>query len=270
MSEIKTVSIKCACSKCTSVFTVTVKDAESGKDLFCSSSCSDITKIKNQKLRNKNDRVIKGSRSNLCQNKVTDELMGLRGSIARGEVIFLLPGERQTARGINRSGKTKSTLEGEKIGQSLPKKKNSSEDESENTTSEKKPEKINTERKIVSTSTECKGSGMQETKKNNETKLTSEGGELTQQSDSSRQSLILHQEKSSSLKLLNDSAEHLQDLAKSLAKPRKTDENGEVIQRCPTHEIEVAIRCLTEARNIMKTKLDFLKFGKDLIDSNKK
>lgn len=76
----------------------------------------------------------------------------------------------------------------------------------------------------------------------------------------------LEEERKGSMKQLNDAGEHLLNLAKSLAAPTKVDEEGGVIQRAASHNIEVAVQCLTEFRNVMKIKLEYLKFGKEILE----
>lgn len=83
---------------------------------------------------------------------------------------------------------------------------------------------------------------------------------------STRLSETLKTENENSIQLLTNTAKRLIDYADQLVAPRKVDDDGTVIQRSATHELDVAVKCLSEARNVMKTKLEFLKFGKDLID----
>jgi len=64
----------------------------------------------------------------------------------------------------------------------------------------------------------------------------------------------LKEEKSGSIQLLNSSAMQLITTGEMLIK------NGKVKE---------GVKCLAEARNAMKTKLDYMKFGKDLIGGMK-
>lgn len=92
--------------------------------------------------------------------------------------------------------------------------------------------------------------------------------EETQLVGYSEYSESLQGEKESSLELLNNSAKHLIDLSKSISSASIVDQvSGDVIRKCSAHEIDVAIKALEGARQIMKTKLEFLKFGKEIIDS---
>jgi len=102
-----------------------------------------------------------------------------------------------------------------------------------------------------------------ETDRANLEKSSLVGADETQSSALIPSSEIIKKENSNSIQLLNSSAEHLLDLAKSMATPRKDDE-GEVIQKAPTHYVETSIKCLQELRGIMKTKLEYLKFAKEL------
>lgn len=77
--------------------------------------------------------------------------------------------------------------------------------------------------------------------------------DLTQQSDSLNFYKNLNAEKSSSIELLNNSTKQLMDLAKKSAKSDN-----------PYSEVN-AIKALSEVRSTLKTKLEFLKFGKDLV-----
>lgn len=125
-------------------------------------------------------------------------------------------------------------------------------------------------KKIKTEKTKIKGSVMQELKKPNDQKFTPTVSAETQPADSKHLLTVLDEEKSGSLKLLNDSAKHLMDLANSLAKPTRTaEDSGEILQRAPSQNIDMAIKCFGELRNVMKTKLDYLKFGKELMDDRK-
>lgn len=83
--------------------------------------------------------------------------------------------------------------------------------------------------------------------------------------DSSTLSGVLKRERSSSVQELNKSSKLLVGLAKNLLQGKIDEETGEVIIKPNINEIDSALRLLEGARNIQKTKLDFLKFGKDLI-----
>jgi len=78
----------------------------------------------------------------------------------------------------------------------------------------------------------------------------------TPQSVSTQVYRELGEERLNSVRLLNNSATQLIDLAQQLTSKEKG-----------TNNIDVAVKCLTEARNTMKIKLDYLKFAKDIFPS---
>jgi hypothetical protein len=86
--------------------------------------------------------------------------------------------------------------------------------------------------------------------------------------DSIELSSSLKRERLSSMKLLDDTALHLRDLALQMAEIKKDDE-GNIIQRAQAHNVQTAVMCLTELRNVMKTKLEFLRLGKELMEMEK-
>jgi hypothetical protein len=130
------------------------------------------------------------------------------------------------------------------------------------------PEESNGERKTVNTATKPTESDTNESKSLSVPKSTPTDLSETQSTASTDLSNALREENQGSLKQLNDAAAHLLNIATTLAAPTKVaEDNGEVIQRAPTHNVETAIKALDGFRNVMKIKLDFLKFGKDLYDS---
>lgn len=78
-----------------------------------------------------------------------------------------------------------------------------------------------------------------------------------QPSDSKVLLLKLNEEKSASVTLLNNSATRLISLAEKMM-PKEDDE-------IDTYKVDVAVKCLAESRAAMKTKLEYLKFAKDLL-----
>jgi len=124
-------------------------------------------------------------------------------------------------------------------------------------------ENRNITQKIENEPIKTKGNGMQETENENSKKSKNDEGEMIPQSDCTQLPIVLERERSSSIQLLNDSSQHLMKLAKSLANPR-TDEEGGIIQHAPAHNVDTSIKCLSELRNIMKTKLEYLKFANDI------
>jgi hypothetical protein len=91
-------------------------------------------------------------------------------------------------------------------------------------------------------------------------KLSSEEEKKIPRSGFSEISNALNEEKSSSIQLLNDSTQQLMTLAKDLTKKNK--------EGVPAYNIDVAVKCLSEVRSTLKTKLEYLKFAKELNDEN--
>lgn len=81
--------------------------------------------------------------------------------------------------------------------------------------------------------------------------------------ESNHLSMALKEEKDSSIKTLNESSKLLLELAKSMT-VNTLDEEGKPIKKPSITEIDQVSKLLDGARNIQKTKLDFLKFAKDL------
>lgn len=101
-------------------------------------------------------------------------------------------------------------------------------------------------------------------------KLRPEDTSVTPPEDSKLFLTLLKEENSGSIKLLDDSARQLIGYANQLATPKtKCDETGEILQRGPSHAIMDAVKCLEASRNAMKTKLDYLKFGRELLNETK-
>lgn len=103
---------------------------------------------------------------------------------------------------------------------------------------------------------------MSETKKSSGEKSMSQGEGVIQPADSNPYSIALKEENSSSVKLLDDSSRLLINLAK--ANLDKEMNKAAVLQNT-----DIAVKCLSEARNLMKTKLEFMKFGNELLRNNK-
>ena len=105
----------------------------------------------------------------------------------------------------------------------------------------------------------------------NETKKKSEGKSMQTDSkeiqplDSNTLSIVLREEKSASVKLLDDTAKQLRDLSLSLL---QTTNDGPEVIRYPSHtNVDLGVKVLSEMRSVMKLKLDYLKFGKELVDN---
>ena len=81
-------------------------------------------------------------------------------------------------------------------------------------------------------------------------------------SDSTQLSIQLNEEICSSVTLLSNSSKHLVSYAEKLAGPMMCSEQREVVMGTSTGNIMNAVRCLEEARNTMKAKLEYLKFAK--------
>ena len=102
-------------------------------------------------------------------------------------------------------------------------------------------------------------------KSTNEEKSTMANIEENQQSVCIQLSEKLNEERSTSMSQLNDASLYLINLAKGLVKPR-TDDIGDAVQIAPTHNVEVAIKCLSEFRCVTNTKIEMMKLGKELIE----
>lgn len=107
---------------------------------------------------------------------------------------------------------------------------------------------------------------MQETEKTKNERSLKTDSEETHSSVSNHLSMALEEERSGSIQYLNTAGKHLLDLAEGLVAPTRRDEDGEAVQRAPSQNIDMGIKALSEFRNMMKTKLDFMKFGKELSD----
>ena len=105
-------------------------------------------------------------------------------------------------------------------------------------------------------------SSMPEIEMSNERRLMPIEEKEIQPSDSTLLSRELKKEKSSSLMLLNNSTNQLVELANQLTQKKKNEKGEELLT--PTHNIEIAVKCLTEARNTMKAKLDYLKLANEI------
>lgn len=198
--------------------------------------------------------------------------------------------EKMEGSGIKEDGELKSKLNEEEHGTeseiSVLSEKEKSESNKENITKKIKNESMKSEketiRKTVSETLNEENSGPEiierdnekpnvtiiaKTEKTNCQKLKSEEGEMIRPLDSSQILIRLKEENSGSIQLLDDSAKQLHSYAKLLATPPRVDEEtGEVIQRAPDHKVLEAVKCLDACRNMMKVKLDYLKFGKALIE----
>lgn len=111
------------------------------------------------------------------------------------------------------------------------------------------------------------GNGMQKTEVITSPKKKSEENGETQQLDSLALYKKLDEENVGSVKQLNNSIKTLVGMAQRLAEGM-TDEEGQVIRK-PTHfEVDQVLKCLEGARNVAKTKLDYLKFAKEISNAN--
>lgn len=94
-----------------------------------------------------------------------------------------------------------------------------------------------------------------------------ESGEIPSM-DIQKLSTNLSQEKSSSVTLLNESAQLLTKSAKVLLMGEKGDFGDEVIRRPTFTEVDSALKLALGANEIIKTKLDHLRFAKRMIDDS--
>lgn len=76
----------------------------------------------------------------------------------------------------------------------------------------------------------------------------------------------LRKENSSSIKLLSESTNHLTQLARGLTKGEIDTGNGKIIHKPTMNDVELALKLTMGANDLMKTKLDYIKSGKDLIN----
>lgn len=117
------------------------------------------------------------------------------------------------------------------------------------------------------TLTKNREKSMPETEKKTPVVVMPEGESGILPSDSTQLSKMLRTESESSVMLLDSSARQLVGYADQLAKPpRVCEETKEVIQKAPSHQIMDAVKCLDAARNMMKTKLDYMAFGQRLAE----
>lgn len=100
---------------------------------------------------------------------------------------------------------------------------------------------------------------------NNSVRSSQADGEEILPLDSNQVLRHLREESSATLNCLNASTEQLMSYATQISNPR-TDYNGEVIKNQTVDNMMNAVKCLEAARNNMKTKLEYLKYGKSLVD----
>lgn len=117
---------------------------------------------------------------------------------------------------------------------------------------------------IKTPTTNIKGNTMQKTESNNSTELSKQGTGQTQLSGSQELSTLLNEERSGSINLLQDTSEHLINLGHSVAQV-VYDDDDEIIRKPAAHEVDQAIKCFSAANELMKTKLEHLKFAKELL-----
>jgi hypothetical protein len=113
-----------------------------------------------------------------------------------------------------------------------------------------------------------KGNTMQETKKESGLVSTKTDSNESPLEVSKTLSIVLNEEKENSIQSLNESSKLLVAFARSLIKG-KVDDQGEFIQKPNFSDVDLALKCAEGARNIQKTKLDFLKFGFDIAKEKK-
>lgn len=250
----------CKNKNCTNFFRVPHYHIKS----FCSSGCEQETVMNREYLwsvtewRDLNSKLARG------------DLMGRSGLTVHGDQKKALNEEKKSARSTMPVISAKKTEQPEKeINITTPpnlreKKMKESENTTKKIESSAIKEEVNGERKIESENVSNKGNGMPEIKKENSQKSLSADVITTPQLDSSRLLTVLNEERLGSIRQLNNINDQLIGYAKSLAKPATIADDGEVIKRSSTPDLELAIKCLTESRNVMKTKLDYMKFGKEL------
>lgn len=102
-------------------------------------------------------------------------------------------------------------------------------------------------------------------KKTNLPTSSQEEGEMIQQLDLMTISGSIQRENLNSISLLRDSTKDLIWYAKRLGSPKRVaDDDREILQETSAERVMMAAKCLDNARNMMKTKLEFLKFAKSM------
>jgi len=76
----------------------------------------------------------------------------------------------------------------------------------------------------------------------------------------------LRKENSSSIKSLSESASHLTQLARGLTKGEVETETGKIVSKPSLRDVEMALKLTLGANDLMKTKLDYIKTGKELVN----
>lgn len=253
----------CAYKKCSSIFRVLPSDEQE----CCSRVCHEKAGIiSNRKTQGELLFATKRYRDHL--SKAKEEKMEKFGMMAHGELKKVQSEEKRSAKNMTNQKKEKklgpAPREKEEKGQN---KKQKIKKEVGNTTETIKSLQIKedqkTGQKTKIATIKHSENGMQKT--GGKSVKKSEAGDTgqIQPSDSNQVSMRIEEERSGTVKLLTDSSEHLVTLGKSLAAPRMDDFN-KPIQMATSHNVEVAIKCFSEARNIMKTKLEYLKLAKEL------
>ena len=102
---------------------------------------------------------------------------------------------------------------------------------------------------------------MQPTTEIKEEKLTKENIEETQQEDLSNLPTTSEMVSSPSMSLLDDTAKHLFGLMKSV-----TESHDPAYRKLQTHEVQVACDCAKNIREILKLKLEAIKYQRGLKD----
>lgn len=252
----------CEANKCRSKFKVLPDDDQA----FCSVFCRTNHKGDWKEARS---RQMEGLRRSLCQNQETLDRTGRYGTQAHGEAKN--PLRRGRPEGESTTKKTAKRKENEK-------KKNLERAQSIEKRSEQKEgrDTIGTQQKRTSAEQKTSAktgkkkmrdneNGIEKTEKSNGKKNELAESKEIQHTDSQALSTVLKEEKSSSIQLLDDSANQLMNLAESVSAPRTKDtETGEITRRATDNEILMATKCFENVNQILKTKLDYLKFGNEL------
>lgn len=124
-------------------------------------------------------------------------------------------------------------------------------------------EKLHGESSIEKDNLPTKGNTMNETSQLSVPESMRTDSEESHSEESNHLSTVLNVEKENSIQSLNESSKLLLGFAKSLIKG-KTDDEGEFIQKPMVSDVGMALQCVEGIRNIQKTKLDFLKFSREL------
>lgn len=261
----------CSNPRCSQVFKVLESDK---KTTFCSDLCK--TSIQGNPLYkdkwNPRDRrlaEIKKRKEEKCQNMEKSEMTVESGPVGGEPQSKSLPEKlAQKAEDQRRNIALKTMKESVSPGRTIPTSAGSpTRDPKQIIMPTKKTESPSESfglKKISNDNFKPKETTMQETMPTNVEKSTPIASSEILPLDSNHLSTALETERQSSMQSLNIAGEFLLNLAESHAKGLKRDEDGDIVSRPSVASEQVVIKALSEFRNVMNTKLSFMKFGKEL------